>query len=57
VGASPPNSALLQDEPAISFLNLLANEHCHHLTMVGVSFSTRPLHRLLEGGPRATGWW
>jgi 5'-nucleotidase len=28
VGASPPNSALLQDEPTISFLNLLANEHC-----------------------------
>lgn len=28
VGASPPNSALLQDEPAISLLNLLANEHC-----------------------------
>ncbi len=28
VGASPPNSALLQDEPAISFLNSLANPHC-----------------------------
>jgi len=28
VGASPPNSALLQDEPAISFLNLLANPQC-----------------------------
>lgn len=28
VGASPPASALLQDEPAISFLNLLANKHC-----------------------------
>jgi 5'-nucleotidase len=28
VGATPPNSALLRDEPAISFLNLLANEHC-----------------------------
>ena len=28
VGASPPNSALLQDEPAIAFLNSLANEHC-----------------------------
>lgn len=34
VGASPPNSALLQDEPAISFLNLLANEHCHHLDLL-----------------------
>lgn len=30
VGASPPASALLQDEPAISFLNQLANEHCRH---------------------------
>jgi len=28
VGASPPNSALLQDEPAIMVLNQLANEHC-----------------------------
>lgn len=28
VGASPPNSALLQDEPAISVLNLLANDGC-----------------------------
>ncbi len=28
VGASPPNSALLQDEPAITFLNLLANDDC-----------------------------
>jgi 5'-nucleotidase len=28
VGASPPNSALLQDEPSISVLNLLANGWC-----------------------------
>jgi 5'-nucleotidase len=28
VGASPPDSALLEDEPTISFLNLLANAHC-----------------------------
>jgi len=28
VGASPPNSALLQDEPAIGVLNLLANDKC-----------------------------
>jgi 5'-nucleotidase len=28
VGASPPVSALLQDEPAIMFFNLLANEFC-----------------------------
>ncbi len=30
VGASPPDSALLQDEPAIGFLNLLANRHCRY---------------------------
>ncbi len=29
VGASPPNSALLQDEPAIAVLNLLANRRCY----------------------------
>ena len=28
VGASPPISALLQDEPSITFLNLLANDQC-----------------------------
>ena len=28
VGASPPVSALLQDEPSISFLNLLGNRFC-----------------------------
>ena len=31
VGASPPASALLQNEPAVSFLNLLANRWCHTL--------------------------
>jgi 5'-nucleotidase len=28
VGASPPESALLQDEPSIQFLNLLADDDC-----------------------------
>ncbi len=28
VSASPPESALMQDEPTIQFLNMLANEHC-----------------------------
>lgn len=28
VGASPPTSGLLQDEPSILFLNTLANKHC-----------------------------
>lgn len=30
VGASPASSALLQDEPAIAFLNQLANDHCRY---------------------------
>ena len=29
-GASPASSALLQDEPAIMFLNQLANDHCRY---------------------------
>jgi 5'-nucleotidase len=28
IGASPPESALLQDEPAIMFMNLLGNDRC-----------------------------
>ena len=28
VGASPPESALLQDEPSVMFMNLLGNNHC-----------------------------
>ena len=31
VGASPPASALLQDEPSIQFLNMLANDNCRHI--------------------------
>lgn len=30
VGASPPVSALLQDEPSITFLNMLANDQCRY---------------------------
>jgi 5'-nucleotidase len=30
IGASPPISRLLQNEPAMTFLNLLANEDCHY---------------------------
>lgn len=33
VGASPPASALLQDEPSISFLNLLADRNCRHVNV------------------------
>jgi 5'-nucleotidase len=37
VGASPPSSALLQDEPAIQVFNLLGNSHCSR------SFRLNPL--------------
>ena len=30
LGASPPISGMLHNEPAIEFLNLLANRHCHY---------------------------
>lgn len=30
VGATPPESALLQDEPSIGFLNLLTNRYCRY---------------------------
>jgi len=30
LGASPPISSLLRNEPPIEFLNLLANRHCHY---------------------------
>ena len=68
VGASPPNSALLQDEPAISFLNLLANDHCKYANasqptcnVVGTlgnhefDEGKTELLRLLEGGNHPAG--
>ena len=70
VGASPPNSALLQDEPAISVLNLLANPHCGVLpqqrmhprcNVVGTlgnhefDEGVTELTRLLDGGNHADG--
>lgn len=30
VGASPPESALLKDEPSIMFMNMLANKYCRY---------------------------
>jgi 5'-nucleotidase len=33
VGATPPASALLQDEPSISFLNLLADDECRYVNV------------------------
>ncbi len=41
VGASPPSSALLQDEPAIQFFNALANSQCRR------SFRLNPFCNLL----------
>jgi len=58
VGASPPSSALLQDEPAISVLNLLANDDCRHLDQVdgvvdgsGASTADRAAHRRSRWAP------
>jgi 5'-nucleotidase len=66
VGASPPASALLQDEPAVAFLNMLGNKHCrarrdprcnvigtlgNHEFDEGVS----ELMRLLRGGNHVRG--
>ncbi len=68
VGASPPNSALLQDEPAISFLNALTSKHCsyHRLwnfdcnvigTLGNHEFDEgkSELLRLIDGGNHASG--
>ncbi|MFT3922985.1 MAG: bifunctional metallophosphatase/5'-nucleotidase [Myxococcales bacterium] len=68
VGASPPESALLQDEPSISFLNMLGNRHCtrtvqfHPLcNLVGTlgnhefDEGVAELKRLIFGGNHANG--
>ncbi|HVR64663.1 MAG TPA: bifunctional metallophosphatase/5'-nucleotidase, partial [Polyangia bacterium] len=68
VGASPPDSALLQDEPSISVLNLLANGACSvedrlnpGCNIVGTAGNhefdegTVELLRLIDGGNFATG--
>jgi len=68
VGATPPASALLQDEPSISFLNLLANKHCTYrrpndqkCNLVGTLGNHEfdegkdELLRLLDGGNHPTG--
>jgi 5'-nucleotidase len=41
VGASPPESALLQDEPAIQFLNSLTNRYCGGDSLLGKLLETR----------------
>jgi len=68
VGASPPDSALLQDEPSIQVLNLLANSSCSYsdkmnpaCNLVGTLGNHEfdegrvELLRLLDGGNFATG--
>lgn len=68
VGASPAASALLQDEPSISFLNLLGNPHCDvrdrenpRCNLVGTlgnhefDEGKTEMLRLLQGGNHALG--
>jgi 5'-nucleotidase len=68
VGASPPESALLQDEPAIQFLNTLANSECdgpskgdRECNVIGTLGNHEfdegkdELLRLIYGGNHATG--
>jgi 2',3'-cyclic-nucleotide 2'-phosphodiesterase (5'-nucleotidase family) len=68
VGATPPASALLQDEPSISFLKLLANRHytyryptnpkCNLVGTLGnheFDEGKEELLRLLDGGNHFTG--
>jgi 5'-nucleotidase len=68
VGASPPDSALLQDEPSIQVLNLLANSSCSYTdklnpacNLVGTLGNHEfdegrvELLRLLDGGNFPTG--
>lgn len=68
VGGSPLSSSLLQDEPAIAFLNLLANSHCRggekpdpRCNVVGTlgnhefDEGVGELMRLLRGGNAAEG--
>lgn len=68
VGASPPESALLQDEPTIMFLNMLANDSCRRASpedprcnMVGTVGNHEfdegvvELRRLIYGGAHPEG--
>ena len=68
VGASPPVSALLQDEPSITFLNMLANDQCRYrnrmrpgCNLVGTlgnhefDEGVAEMSRLINGGIHAQG--
>jgi 5'-nucleotidase len=55
LGASPPITSMLHNEPAIEFLNLLANGHCHYgdaMRFVNASdWRRRPNHCNAVGTP------
>ena len=68
VGASQPQSALLQDEPAIMFFNMLGNEQCRtggqygpDCNLVGIPGNhemdegQQEMHRLIHGGNHRQG--
>ena len=68
VGASPPESSLFQDEPSITFFNLLGNRHCSyvdrmnpHCNLVGTPGNHEfdegraELLRLIAGGTHRSG--
>ena len=68
VGASPPISALLHDEPSISFLNMLANDECEEeyklnprCNLIGTlgnhefDEGVNEMQRLVNGGIHADG--
>jgi 5'-nucleotidase len=71
LGASPPITSLLRNEPSIEFLNLLADQHCHYAdakqhgpnrcnvvgTLGNHEFDAGPaeIRRLIGGGNAADG--
>ena len=53
VGGTPPSSALLQDEPAIMFLNQLANDDCRYSKRAG---RAQDRESETDETPRRPGW-
>jgi 5'-nucleotidase len=53
VGASPPASALLQDEPTVALVNRLANPSCRY---AGAEVKTEPLVPPADVDPRFRSW-
>ena len=58
VGASPPASALLQDEPTVALFNLLGNERCRRLDEPPSAEATAAASAAADDGldPRWTPW-